>query len=138
MAAAGRGRHGRVDQLVAQLGGHLPVDVRTLLQHSGRLAHSVTLATRTGRVMTPCTGDAQVIDGGSKAGLSVCSRQMPVQVDPLPGLVREPGDGVGDDVRPVAAELLRGDDLLRGAEQDRLGDQPLAVGGVDRGACPRA
>ena len=61
----------------------------------------------------------------ARAGVSSLLAPDAVKVDPLAGVVREPGDGVGDDVGPEAAELLRRDDLLGGAEQDRLGDQPL-------------
>ena len=108
---------------------------RTLLQHSGRLAHSVTLATRTGWVMTSCTGPHKSSMAHREGGADALLAPDAVKVDALPGLVREPGDGVGDDVGAVAAELVCAETIFSVARNRiALAISRLAVGGIDGGA----
>jgi hypothetical protein len=81
---------------------------------------------------------AQIVDGSGEGGTEALLAPDAVEVDALRGFVREPGDGVGDDVRVVAAELVRGDDLLRGAEQDgecRAGKRRCVTSTPDRPGC---
>jgi hypothetical protein len=110
VAAAGRGC-GQVDQLVAQAVREVPVDVGDPAPAFGPLGPFGDVGDVNRAGYDVVHRHAQVVEGGGEGGADALLAPDAVQVETLPSLVRKPGDGVGDDVGPIAAKLARRDDL---------------------------
>src|SRR6516164_9088563 len=134
-AACGQCR--RVDELVAKPARDFPLDVKDPAPALGALSPlgHVGLTDRIRDDEADLA--AQTVDGSREGGGELLLAPDPVKVNPLTRIVREPRDGVGDDVRAEALEALSGDDLFGVTEQDRFRDQPLAVEGIDAGGLIR-